>query len=170
VLHDQRARDVAKRNPSMHRVRGQQAPGQRSQARGAQEAGELLEENRHSLLIAVGAFRSDRKHTEPLRTAVEPGNQMAVDLVSGKSLRLVRAEMAVGDEDGSLANGGVCNESRIDAYCDLDTNVLRVSEHEVTQIHAICRRGRNRSRLLARRRFGQDLVSEVERSAWLIVE
>jgi len=162
MLADQRLCRVAERYPGVHRVGCKQAAGQGSLAEGVEQARELLEIDRNTLLIAIGACGADGEYAEGLRSPVERRNQMPVDLVRREALRFVCAEQPVRDEYGAFTDCGIRDQVGIDLHGDVQPHVLGVGKHEVAEVASIGRRRWDGLGLSFDRGKREDLVRRVE--------
>jgi hypothetical protein len=70
----------------------EQAAGQGALAKGVEQARKLFQIDRNALLIAVRAGGADGEYAEGLRSPIECGNQVPVDLVRREALRFLCSE------------------------------------------------------------------------------
>jgi len=137
MLVDQSPRGVAERNPRVHGVSCKQATRQCPLTAGVEQAGELFEIDRNALLIAVGASRANRKNAQRLRSAIESGDQVPIDLMCREALCLMRAKKPVCDEDSALTDGRIRDQIGVDPNRDVQADLLGVGQHQTAQIDAV---------------------------------
>jgi len=162
MLAHQGPRGVAERHARMHGMSCEHTARQRPLAGWAEQPCQLLQIDRHALLIAIGTRRADGENPQRLRSAIECRDQVPIDLVRREALCFVRAEAPVCDEYGAITDGRVRDQIGIDAHGDMQADVLGVGQHEVAQIDAIDRCGGDRLWLLLERRVSQNVVRSVE--------
>jgi len=162
MLADQRPRSIAERHARMHCVSRKQPASQRPLAARAEQPCELLEIDRHALLVAIRARRTDRENPQCLRSTIESRNQVPVDFMRRETLRLVGTEKPVCDEDGAFSDGCVRDQLGIDPHGDVQSDMFGVGEHEVSKIDAVARCSRDGFWLLIHGHVGQNLMCGIE--------
>jgi len=144
MFADQRSRDVAEGHARVHRISCEQATGQGPLTARIEQSCELLQIDRNALLIAIGSRRTDGEDAQGLCSAIEGRDEVSVNFVRRETPRLASTKMPICDEDSVLTDSGIRNQIALDPHGDVQTDVAGVIEHEVAQIDAIVRRGRDR--------------------------